>query len=110
MKTLYFMGLLLCGAVQAEPVLEIFETRIDESVARLRLLAAGELDFASVEPLFDRYCAEFAADLLREGAEPEQIVISISDRPVPFGETIPEAVQFFELYDLVEGACVWRGF
>ena len=44
------------------------------------------------------------------GPKPEQIVISLSDRPVPFGETDPQATQFFEAYAPGDGFCIWEGF
>jgi hypothetical protein len=44
------------------------------------------------------------------GPEPQQIVISLSDRPVPFGETMPEATQFFEAFSFADGTCIWEMF
>jgi hypothetical protein len=41
---------------------------------------------------------------------PEQIVISLSDRAVPFGEAAPDAVQFFEAYRPENGSCIWEMF
>ncbi len=41
---------------------------------------------------------------------PQQIVISLSDRAVPFGEAAPDAVQFFEVYRPEDGACIWEMF
>ena len=36
--------------------------------------------------------------LLQLGPQPSQIVISLADRPVPFGQPDPEATQFFEAF------------
>lgn len=44
------------------------------------------------------------------GPQPAQIVVSLSDRPVPFGQTAPEATQFFEAYSLENGICIWEMF
>ena len=44
------------------------------------------------------------------GPQPSQIVISLSDRAVPFGEADPEATQFFEAYRVEGGACIWEMF
>lgn len=44
------------------------------------------------------------------GPKPAQIIISLSDRPVPFGETDDDAVQYFEAYSIEDGACVWELF
>ena len=40
--------------------------------------------------------------------EIQQIVIVFADRAVPFGESAPEAVQFFEAYSVHDGACIWE--
>lgn len=40
------------------------------------------------------------------GPQPVQVVVSLSDRPVPFGEADPEATQFFEAYRPEDGLCV----
>ena len=42
--------------------------------------------------------------------QPAQIVISLSDRPVPFGEAAPDATQFFEAFALQDGTCIWEMF
>lgn len=41
---------------------------------------------------------------------PARVVISLADRPVPFGQAAPDVSQFFESYRLVDGACVWEGY
>jgi Family of unknown function (DUF6497) len=41
---------------------------------------------------------------------PDQIIISLSDRDVPFGQTDPDATQFFEAYSIEGDACVWEMF
>lgn len=41
---------------------------------------------------------------------PSQIIISLSDRAVPFGESDPDATQFFEAYSIEDNACIWEVF
>lgn len=41
---------------------------------------------------------------------PSQIVISVADRSLPFGELQPDAVQFFEAYSLAGDNCIWEIF
>lgn len=41
---------------------------------------------------------------------PDEIIISLSDMPVPFGTTMPEATQFIEVYLIEDGTCVYEGF
>lgn len=56
-------------------------------------------------------CDEFALPRLSViGPRPAQVIISLSDRVVPFGETDEEAVQFFEAYSVVDGVCEWELF
>ncbi|EEW25137.1 DUF6497 family protein [Rhodobacter ferrooxidans] len=56
-------------------------------------------------------CESFALPWLADlGPLPEQIVISLSDTAVPFGETAPEATQFFEAFSLRDGVCIWEAF
>lgn len=101
----------LAGAAQAEMALSVMEVRTDADPARLRLLAQGDqLTYDAVADQFDIYCAQFADELAQENLAPTQIVVSISDRFVPFGDTVPDAVQFFELYDVVDTNCVWRAY
>ncbi|MDF1620243.1 DUF6497 family protein [Pseudothioclava nitratireducens] len=42
------------------------------------------------------------------GPAPIQIMISLSDRILPFGETAPDAVQYFEAFSIADGACTWE--
>lgn len=54
-------------------------------------------------------CNEFAIERLPTlGPQPAQIVISLADRVIPFGEVDEEAVQYFEAYSVEDGACVWE--
>jgi hypothetical protein len=39
---------------------------------------------------------------------PQQIVISLASKAVPFGEAAPDVVQFFESFRPENGACVWE--
>lgn len=40
---------------------------------------------------------------------PARVVISLSDRPVEFGDAAPDATQFFEAYRLEQSRCIWEG-
>ena len=44
------------------------------------------------------------------GPQVQQIVVSLADRPLPFGEADPEVTQLFEAYRPENGLCVWEGF
>ena len=54
-------------------------------------------------------CQNFALPRVSSvGPVPGQIIVSLSDRPVVFGEADPEATQFFEAFSVVEGQCQWE--
>ncbi len=56
-------------------------------------------------------CQTYAIDRLPEtGPQPAQVVISIADRELAFGEAAPEATQFFEAYDITPEGCEWSAF
>lgn len=56
-------------------------------------------------------CTNFALPRLPAGGPaPSQIIVSLSDRPVAFGEPAPDATQFFEAYTVADGICVWEAF
>lgn len=56
-------------------------------------------------------CDQIAVSYVADAAlDPARIVISLSDRFVPFGQQDPAATQFFELYSLQDGRCIWEEF
>lgn len=81
---------------------------------RFRFIApsiAGAVDFDTAMGDMDFLCESFALPrLAATGPLPAQVVISLSDRPVAFGDTAPEAVQFFEAYRPDGETCVWEAF
>ncbi|WP_235829836.1 DUF6497 family protein [Frigidibacter oleivorans] len=82
--------------------------------ARFRFLApaiTASMDFDSLAADMQWLCDSFALPRIPStGPQPQQIVISLSDREIPFGETAPDAVQFFEAYRPAEGSCEWEMF
>jgi len=82
--------------------------------ARFRFLApeiAGEVDFETAAGDMLWLCESFALQRLSEiGPEPSQVVISLADRDIPFGQTDPDAVQFFEAYRPAGDVCEWEMF
>lgn len=84
---------------------------------RFRFLApqiareGGTIDYETASEDMLHLCQSYAlSEMNRFGPVPVQIVISLSDRPVPFGETMPEATQFFEAYTIENGSCIWEMF
>lgn len=73
--------------------------------------AAATVDFDTASADMAWLCQNYALPRLpATGPQPSQIVISLSDRAVPFGEADPEATQFFEAYRVEDGACIWEMF
>ena len=81
---------------------------------RFRFLApwlAGEVDPRAVTADMGYLCEAYALPRVANiGPQPQQIVISLSDRPVEFGQISPDVVQFFEAYRPDGTTCVWEFF
>ncbi len=73
-------------------------------------IAAG-VPFEVAEKDMAFLCESYVLPRLAEiGPRPARVIVSVSDRPVVFGEITPEAVQFFEAYEPGDGACIWEAF
>jgi hypothetical protein len=71
--------------------------------------AAPTVDFETAIEDMRALCNDFALTRMADfGPVPAQIVISLSDVPVAFGEAAPDATQFFEAYKVEDGQCVWE--
>jgi hypothetical protein len=68
-------------------------------------LAAGEDASTDMQELCDTYALPRSKGNV---PAPQQIIIVLADRPVPFGEASPDAVQFFEAYAVKDGSCIWE--
>ncbi len=84
---------------------------------RFRFLApaiareGGTVDVDQAMADMQHLCEAYALPRLSStGPAPAQVVISLSDIAVPFGETAPEATQYFEAYRIENGACIWEVF
>ena len=89
----------------------------DGLTARFRFVApaiakqTGSVDFEVAAADMEHLCKSFALPRIAgTGPKPSQIIISLADRDVPFGEAAPEATQFFEAYRVEDDACIWEAF
>jgi hypothetical protein len=89
----------------------------DGMTLRFRFIApeiarnGGSVDYDTASADMVYLCTHYALPKLAQyGPQPTQIVISLSDRDVPFGETTPEATQYFDAYSYQDGACIWEMF
>lgn len=83
--------------------------------ARFRFLApgiardGGTVDAETAARDMDHLCQSYAlARIANTGPQPVQIIISMSDVDLPFGETRPDATQLFNSYSIADGTCVWE--
>lgn len=123
------LAVLLAGPVLAETPIDapsgqsvtLSEILLDDAPgqlwARFRFVApaiaseTGTIDPAAAAGDMQHLCDAVAvAYLVENDLVPERIVVSLSDRFVPFGQTNADATQFFELYSLRDGACIWEEF
>jgi hypothetical protein len=75
------------------------------------IAGAGEDAFASLSEDMLWLCQTYAIPRLPDtGPHPSQVVISLSDRELPFGEAAPDATQLFEAYSITDGKCEWSVF
>jgi hypothetical protein len=71
----------------------------------------GNVDYDAASGDMLHLCQFYALPQLGNfGPMPSQIVISLSDRAVPFGQAAPEATQFFEAFGIENGTCIWEMF
>ena len=90
----------------------------DRGIAlRLRYLApaiaraGGTVDADAAAADMDWICQNVALKMIpATGPQPAEIIISMSDRDVPFGQTDPEATQFFNAYSIDGANCLWEPF
>ena len=87
----------------------------DGLTARFRFVApqiardGGTVPFEMASEDMAYLCDSYAIPRLSDfGPQPAQIVISFSDVPVAFGDSAPQATQFFEAYRIENGACQWE--
>jgi hypothetical protein len=89
----------------------------DGLTARFRFLApqiarnGGTVSFETASADMAWLCQNFAIDRISTlGPAPQQVIISLADRDIPFGQTDEEATQFFDAYRIEDGKCVWEAF
>lgn len=104
---------------QSVTLIEVINTiaGTDGLAARFRFLApaitrnGGTVDAETAGADMDWLCQSYALPRISNiGPRPLQIVISLSDMNVPFGETHAEATQFFNSYSIKDGVCSWEMF
>ena len=71
----------------------------------------GTVDFDTAAGDMLWLCQSYALPrIAATGPRPAQIVISLADRALAFGQPAPEATQFFTAYSFADGQCVEEPF
>ncbi|MBQ4827466.1 hypothetical protein J4729_23400 [Leisingera sp. HS039] len=101
----------------AEVLLDEAPGQAGETWARFRFLApeiareTGSVSYEAAAPDMDHLCETLAVPYLAgRGLTAARVVISLSDRMVPFGAQDPAATQFFEAYRPEAAGCMWEAF
>jgi len=123
------LALLIAGPAMAEKALQVpsgqpvtlGEVLIDDSQGetwvRFRFIAphiggaTDEVPYEKAATDMDHLCQNLALPYLAEYAlDPARVVISLSDRAVPFGTANRDATQYFEAYRPENTTCIWEAF
>jgi hypothetical protein len=100
-------------------VVSLFDVVLEpeNDMARFRFLAPelgpdnGARTFESVEVDFKWLCEMTVLPaLVANDWHVDHVVISMSDKEVAFGATVPDVIQYFEGYRLNAGTCEWEMF
>lgn len=94
---------------------DVFWEEGDALTLRVRFLAPqiarakAQIDYDTAAKDMLHLCEAYVLpSVAQEPEAPDQIIVSLSDIEVPFGQSDPEATQFFEAYRIENGACKWE--
>ncbi len=95
----------------------LIDERSGETWVRFRFVApqiargTGTVEYAQAASDMDHLCRALVLPYLADyGLSANRVVISLSDRDVPFGTPDSEATQFFEAYRPESATCIWEEF
>lgn len=72
---------------------------------------ADDAVYDKVQGDFAVLCDGTAVPMLdAAGEEVSQVVVSLMDKPLEFGQSDPGTVQYFEVFTIREGRCIWEEF
>lgn len=71
----------------------------------------GSIDYNLASADMQHLCESYVLPRIAEyGPEPQQIIISLADREVEFGDSAPDVTQFFDAYSYQDGICILEAF
>ncbi|WP_120636094.1 DUF6497 family protein [Ruegeria sp. EL01] len=72
--------------------------------------SVGRIGYDVATKDMEHLCQTLAiAYVAQHQLDPARVVVSLSDRPIEFGDAAPDATQFFEAYRLEQSQCIWEG-
>lgn len=73
---------------------------------------SDRVDYALAAEDFTALCDGFVLKDIAAAPDspPDRVVITLMDRPIPFGQPAPEATQFIEAFAVSTGTCEWEAF
>lgn len=96
---------------------EVFWEEGDSLVLRVRFIApqiarfGGTVDYETAAKDMLYLCETYVLPQIEASADkPVQVILSLSDVEVPFGEANSEATQFFEAYSLKGDTCILEAY
>ena len=104
------------GALPSGKPVALLEYIVDEDgigpVLRARYHAEWLADHDDIDALFSdmAHLCETDALVARDALSPEtgRIIVSLSGDAVDFGEIAPDVPQYFEVYTVQDGRCIWE--
>ena len=95
----------------------LVDTVSGENWLRFRFIApsinkdVGGLAYDSAFEDIEHLCTEIAVPYIAEyNLKSDLVVVSIADQKIEFGETNPDATQFFEAFRVKSDVCIWEAF
>ncbi|WP_298257305.1 DUF6497 family protein [uncultured Litoreibacter sp.] len=82
---------------------------------RLRLVAEEIADqtafgFEVIEQDFQALCDSEGLRIIAKFApNAREIVVSVASQATEFGESVPNVIQYFDVFTVTDGTCVWSG-
>ena len=72
---------------------------------------AATADFDLVQQDFIVLCESQALPMMSDaGNQVSQVIVSLRDKPLEFGQSDPGTVQYFETFAIRDGRCIWEEF
>lgn len=107
-------GVILPSGLEAELQEMLWDRPGQGLVYRFRFVAPAFEQTENMEQVMgdlEYLCTHYALPkLANTGPMPNQVIVSLADKPSEFGEFDPDVTQVFEAYAVKDGTCIWEMF